>query len=349
MLINMTGPYNETGYGLHFRNLLEAVVRREGEDVTWFSIGPVQGPMREDVGKAYYQVRDWDPSAPSVRLFHEFDMALFPGHYRIGYPVFETNRMKKSAIHQLAKCDEVLVTSRWAKSVILSISGLPNIPVHVVPEGVSKDFFTSVGETGIKSDDSFKFLHIGKYEIRKNQDLIVEAFARAFPTDKYNVSLIMLVNNPWNMSGTDIFKINAAQKHPRIVFIDRIAYKTLIALMHECDCGVFASRAEGWNLPLLELMAAGKPVITTNNTGMTEFVTDKNSMIIPSGNLVRAVDGFVFDGTGEWYDPPLDPLVEAMREAYDIGKTTNQDGIITAQRYSWDNAADTLCEVFAHD
>ena len=349
MQINMIGPYNETGYGVHFSNLLKALVALPEVDVTWFNIGPVTADPPVSTGKCYYQVKDWDPSAPSIRLFHEFDMALFPGYEPIAYPVFELDAIRQDAVHQLAKCNMIMVPSAWAKDVILSVPALQDMDVYVVPEGVSDDFF-SVGEpiNFFPNDDVFRFLHIGKYETRKNQDLIYDAYMKAFGGRK-DVELVFMIDNLWDQEGTQRFKQRAYAGKGRITFLPRVNKQTLIALIHEVQAGVFASRAEGWNLPLLEMMAAGKPVITTSNTGMTEFVTSLNAWIIDSGPLIPAMDNKFFVGEGRWYDPGCKQLAEFMHSMFLHGRDGiehNQSGIDTAKQFSWTNAAKTLLGAF---
>ena len=52
------------------------------------------------------------------------------------------------------------------------------------------------------------------------------------------------------------------------------------ALLADCDCGVFPSRAEGWNLGLLECMSVGLNVIATNYSAHTEFVEPANCRLV---------------------------------------------------------------------
>ena len=68
------------------------------------------------------------------------------------------------------------------------------------------------------------------------------------------------------------------------------------ALLADCDCGVFPSRAEGWNLGLLECMSMGLNVIATNYSAHTEFVEPANCRVVqidetepqPAGELLGA-------------------------------------------------------------
>ena len=121
-------------------------------------------------------------------------------------------------------------------------------------------------------------------------------------------------------------------------------------IMGTVTCGVFPSRAEGWNLELLEMMAIGKPVIATNYSAHTEFCNSDNSMLIEIENFEKASDGRWFVGdVGEWASldqKVMDQLVTYMREVYSLwkkeGEMKNENGIRTAQEFSWNNTANLL-------
>ena len=57
-------------------------------------------------------------------------------------------------------------------------------------------------------------------------------------------------------------------------------HQDVMSIMRQADCGVFPSRAEGWNLELLEMMALGKDVIATNYSAHTEFCNENNCRLI---------------------------------------------------------------------
>ena len=70
--------------------------------------------------------------------------------------------------------------------------------------------------------------------------------------------------------------------------------------MSKADCGIFPSRAEGWNLDMLEMMALNKSIITTNYSAHTEFCNKDNSFLIDISETEPANDGKWFFGQGNW-------------------------------------------------
>ena len=116
--------------------------------------------------------------------------------------------------------------------------------------------------------------------------------------------------------------------------------------MKQADCGVFPSRAEGWNLELLEMMACGKQVIATNYSAHTEFCDNKNTLLVDIEKLETAHDGVFFNGScGRWASieqKQKDQIVSHMRTVYTNKKHNslclNEEGVKTALRFSWDNS-----------
>ena len=83
----------------------------------------------------------------------------------------------------------------------------------------------------------------------------------------------------------------------KVKFLDRVgSHKEVADIIRMCDCGVFPSRAEGWNLDLLEMMSCGKQVIATNYSAHTEFCNEENCMLVETTEMVDAEDGKWFRG-----------------------------------------------------
>jgi glycosyltransferase involved in cell wall biosynthesis len=110
-------------------------------------------------------------------------------------------------------------------------------------------------------------------------------------------------------------------------------------IMKNMDVGIFPSKAEGWNLELLEMMACGKPVITTNCSAHTEFCNNSNSFLIDTNETEKAYDGKWFHGQGNWAqltNSCKEQAIEYMRHCHDV-KFANLQGIQTAKNFTWEN------------
>ena len=348
MDINLVGPINQLGYGQAACNIFKALVA-QGNKVALFPIGNPEWPEAETQKAIQDSVRNaqfYNSLAPSLRIFHQFDLAMFPGKgQRIGFPIFELNKFDDREKHHLSNIDHLIVCSDWAKDIIRT-NGI-DIPVTVAPLGVdSTKFFVDEAERSRRAywqKDTTIFINIGKWEKRKGHNELLAAFNLAFaPGD--DVELWMINDNPfignenmdWRMKYASTPMVGHIKFFPRLETQDQIR-----KILNHVDCGVFPSHSEGFGLPTLELMACGAHIIATDYAGHTEFLTDDNSFKLDVTGMESANDGKWFHGQGDWATFSTDQLVEQMRAVHgkkqDGTLGLNLAGIETAKTLSWDN------------
>ena len=76
-----------------------------------------------------------------------------------------------------------------------------------------------------------------------------------------------------------------------VVFPGYLPEEELSALLHSCMAVIFPSLFEGFGMPLLEAMAAGRPVLCSNNTSLAEVAGDAALLFDPHvpGEIVAAI------------------------------------------------------------
>ena len=149
--------------------------------------------------------------------------------------------------------------------------------------------------------------------------------------------------NPFNSPEEDA-KWHQLYNHPNVKLIPRAETQAEVYnIMSQADCGVFPSRGEGWNLELLEMMAAGKHVVATDYSAHTEFCTKENAGLVSISDVEPAFDGKWFFGQGNWAKigahEEMDLYMKMMKYILNKKGTVNQAGIETAKRFSWQNTA----------
>jgi glycosyltransferase involved in cell wall biosynthesis len=354
MNINFTGPINDLGFGVTGLNLL-LQFHNKCKHVAYFPIGQTQAqPEYHGVIQACLQNRNnFDPDAPSLRLWHQHDMAQHVGRgLHIGFPIFELNRFNEIEFHHLRSLDKIVVCSNWARQVIRD-TGVGD--AIVAPLGVDRSIFHEGLCTPVNKNSKTVFFNCGKWEVRKGHDILVEAFNKAFTTND-DVELIMNCYNPFyteveNAAWINLYK-NSRLGNKISVNLGRLAnQKQLASLMATIDCGIFPAKAEGWNLEILELMSIGKHIITTNYSGHTEFCNVENSLLIEPNTLEPAYDGKWFFGQGEWMkfgNNQLDQLITHMRQIHKMKQegslNVNDKGILTAKHLTWANTVDHMLQ-----
>ena len=290
---------------------------------------------------------DFNPNLPSVRLFHQFSLAESIGRgKRIGWPIFELDTFTKKEVAHLNSCDELIVCSQWAVDILNKNNIKP--PSRIVPLGVDASIFNEGNRELIDKEKitrPYIFFSCGKYEVRKGQDLLVEAFNKAFEKHD-NVQLWISMHNRF-MTNNDLQSIKnsflESKLGSKIKFAGPFSNQTRLAeCMRFTDCGVFPSSAEGWGLETLEMMACNKPVIVSNCTAHTEYCTNQNSFLVDIDGYVSAYDGKWFFNQGKWASLNIDSLISKMRYVYNNNVKSNERGLETARRLSWENSSNLL-------
>lgn len=352
--MNIICPINQLGYGITGLNIVKEISKQRC--VSLWPIGQPQVQNSEDaklVKSCMVNAQTFEYNDPCLRIWHQHDMAQFVGNgEHIGFPIFELDIFNPMEYHQLNSVDRIFVCSQWAKDVCLSNgikphnASLYDSAIDVIPLGVDIDIFKPCK---INAGPTI-FFNCGKWEVRKGHDLLPSIFSKAFCDDD-NVELWMMTDNPFlSKEEDDKWKrlyINSELGH-KIKFINRVkSQHDVYNIMAQVDCGIFPSKAEGWNLEPLELMSCGKQVIITNYSAHTEFCNEKNSRLIDIDSLEVASDGKWFkSNVGNWAhigENQIDQTIQHMREVHKLKQNNelqvNEDGIKTSQNFTWENTA----------
>jgi glycosyltransferase-like protein len=129
------------------------------------------------------------------------------------------------------------------------------------------------------------YLTVGSIEPRKNSIRILQAFAEVQQTHP-QAQLVMA-------GGATLFDYQdyrdqflayaehlGLQDSGALILTGVIADAELPTLYHLADAFVFPSLKEGWGLVLLEAMAAGLPLITSNQAPFTEFLSPDQALLV---------------------------------------------------------------------
>lgn len=241
---------------------------------------------------------------------------------------------------------------------VLTAFGTYNPSIFVIPEVVDTTLFNPNLYNGsctentdnndenscdIHKDEKFKFLSIFKWEYRKGWDLLLSAYWNAF-TASDNVELVIrsyirvFNGTAPNKNITSIIEHYAMtnfnkslDKLPSVTWDGAEQYKLThddVTITREqlrdklasVDCFVLPTRGEGWGLPIAEAMAMKLPVIVTNCTGTSAYLTEENSYPIP------VLDGVDNEGYSK---PDINKLISSMRQVVIDSKTgvAQQKGI----------------------
>jgi glycosyltransferase involved in cell wall biosynthesis len=258
--------------------------------------------------------------------------------------------------------DLVVTPSRWVRDRLLDY-GYAEHGIRVLPHGVDTAVFHPLSEAVRQQSrvnigfgaDAVVFLNVGSPTWNKGVDVLVEAFARLLPEFPTARLILKDGSHLYGLSVASTLR-NLSLKHPALVtdalaaaiavVSSNMSQAELCQLYNVCDCYVSPYRAEGFNLPVLEALACGKPVIVTSGGSTDDFCH--------GAAVTRIASIFNRGPLGEfenacWLDPQLGALIDCMRQAaerspHDASFATA--AVEQAQKYTWDRAATTIADLF---
>lgn len=129
------------------------------------------------------------------------------------------------------------------------------------------------------------YLTIGGIEPRKNSMRLLQAFKQVLQT--YPKAQLIIAGGEtlfdYQAYRDEFFMLAdklAVEIGRSLIMPGTIAYTDLPALYRTADAFVFPSIKEGWGLVVLEAIASNLPVITANLAPSTEFLTNKQALLV---------------------------------------------------------------------
>ena len=290
-----------------------------------------------------------DPTAPSLVFwypdkFPEILNTVPQSSPKIGYYIFEYTKIPVVYIEAInSTLDAVCTASEWGCQV-LKDNGV-TIPVYCVPGGVDHSVFNS--ENKKLDDKKFRFLHIGKAEARKGTDIVIKAFNEAFQGNR-KVRLSLYIDNPHLRdfdANTLLHDLKESYKleYPINNIEIRHFQDELVSTYNSHHVAVFASKAEGIGLPIVEAMACGMPCIVPYNTGIMQYANDENALLLKKLTTMTIEDPIFLRGDyGTWDVPSVEEMADKMLFAWthqedveDLGKRAED---YMKNKYSWEDS-----------
>jgi len=166
---------------------------------------------------------------------------------------------------------------------------------------------------------------VGRLDPRKNLRLLIEALAlrkqRGQLTEK------LLITGVKDYRHREVFEAMARHRlENEVVFLGGVEDQVLPVLYNMAELFAFPSWGEGFGLPVLEAMACGTPVITTDRGSLAEVAGDAALLIDPSSveSLEEAIGRVVSDA--------------------DLRRTMREKGLRQAGVFDWERSARVFYE-----
>jgi glycosyltransferase involved in cell wall biosynthesis len=200
---------------------------------------------------------------------------------------------------------------------------IPAAKVTPIPLAFDTKHFFSIAQE--QTADSPYFLYLGRHDPYKNVARIISAFSRLSNCDRYEL---------W-LGGSSDRRYTPQLQHQitelglekRVKFLEYIPFADLPKIIRQARALVFPSLWEGFGLPVLEAMACGTPVITSNLAALVEVAGDAAILVNPYevSEIAAAMSDLIED----------DELHQQLRRA----------GLQRASQFNWSQTAQATIEV----
>lgn len=264
-------------------------------------------------------------SCPKVATVHDLAFFAFGRHFTWSFRL----SARLQAKFLLRRACHLFAVSESTKRDLMGILGLDSDTITVVHEGASPQYREPVKQEDLQRvrktyqlPERF-VLYVGTLQPRKNIVRLIQAFSelrQKHPGLPHH--LVIAGGKGWLYEKT----FEAAERSPardHIQFLDFVPAEDLPALMVEADLLALVSLWEGFGLPVVEAMACGTAVVTSNCSSLPEVAGDAAILVDPQDTAAigNALEEVLLD--------------EGLR------KTLEAKGRVQSARFTWERTAET--------
>jgi glycosyltransferase involved in cell wall biosynthesis len=203
----------------------------------------------------------------TVLTVHDLIFLRFPEYYgMIDVHIYQW-KLKKAC----ASADAIVAVSHQTAADLKEFMHTDPAKIHVVHQGSHPSFYRmfsqqSIAEVRRKYELPKEYiLYVGTLEKRKNAGLIIKALSRV----KSKIPVV-LVGKPTKYIAELEGLIKKYGMRERVKFIHNAAFTDLPAFYQGSSLFVYPSVFEGFGIPIVEAIASGVPVITSNGSCFSE-------------------------------------------------------------------------------
>lgn len=248
--------------------------------------------------------------------FSQLDKSIWKNRYNIGFWMWELEIFPEDWMPALNLVDEIWSASDFSTYGLRQIT---NKPVTTIPYALSVP-------TDPKFDRNYfnlpedKFLYLAMYDSnstlgRKNPVGAINAYKKAFPIENPNCGLVLKANNP-QQEDLDLLSKHIEGYKNIFIIPETLSKVEVNSLFEISDVYISLHRSEGFGLPPAEAMWVGTPIISTNWSATTEFMTPDTACLVDFDFITIENDIGPYKAGNRWADPHIDQAAEYMLKLY---------------------------------
>lgn len=191
------------------------------------------------------------------------------------------NQLKSWTGYSVRQAKKIIAISNFTKLDLMSAFNLPDANIAVSYPSYDSKLFKPTKDIKVLEQYGIKspyLLFLSSLKPSKN----VEGLIKAFSTLSFKrLTLVIAGKKGWLYDKIfDLVKELKLEK--RIIFTGFVAESDVPVLMTMAECYVLPSFHEGFGIPVLEAMACGTPVVTSNIASLPEVAGEAGIFINPT-------------------------------------------------------------------
>ena len=319
----------KTGNETYIRNLIRELSARDDADLRYvfYHLGPadttswrgesrvirpkspfVRIPLsfpyalhRDKVAVAHFQyvMPPYCP-CPAVVVIHDISYEDHPEFFN----PLEARRMKWLIRASARRAAHILTLSEYSKTQIAERYAVPPERITVTPAAAASAFRILDDPAALQASRARLgvtapfIVAVGNVQPRKNLIRLMHAYARLRRSGRVGHDLVLVGQPTWKGSAI----LETAKSLGIEAFVKHTGYvseEDLVALYNAADVFIYPSLYEGFGLPIVEAMACGTPVITSNVTSLPEVAGTAALLVDPRSedDIAAALDRLLHDET----------------------------------------------------
>jgi glycosyltransferase involved in cell wall biosynthesis len=228
-------------------------------------------------------------------------------------------RFTRQAREAAQRSDLLITVSEFTAGQVSDLLNIPRSRIRVIPHGVALPANTpNIAREQI-------VLFVGALQTRKNVIRLVEAFETLREPWR-----LVLAGAPSGYQAEQILnRINASPARERIEVTGYLSQQKLNEFFARASIFAFPSLDEGFGIPVLEAMAWGLPVITSNSSALAELGRDAALLIDPLS--VQEIAG----------------ALSSLAVSKSLRETLAAAGKLRAEKFTWKKAIEKTYAVYS--
>mgnify|MGYP000869658327 CR=1 FL=1 len=268
------------------------------------------------------------PGCPTVLTVHDLIYRLFPQHHkRLNYwylnaamPLF------------VRRAGAIITISEATKRDVIRHYRVPADKIHVIYEAAAPGFAPSTPEAVSRARARYGLperylLSVGTIEPRKNLPRVLQALEQVRARG-VEVGWVIVGSKGWLYEGF-LAQLEGSPARAAVRLPGYVPDADLPAVYGGAEALVMASVYEGFGLPILEAMACGTPVVSSNASSLPEL----------GGDAARYFDPCRADELAE--------AIAAVAQDRALRDEMSHRGLAQAARFSWATAAEQTMALYA--